>query len=172
VRVEHGKVRVVVRDRFDILGIKSSERMKFDAFREILDAQAAGAPSRLVALKYPQTAHATAHGIAAEAAMLNEDGAVKVLFIDGVGGWNPATSGLIEASLRSELPPSVDFHRVVGDDAMYSALPNAPGGMLFVMDALQSMTARIFEPGTDLQRIVQFTESATASHRQSTASIV
>ena len=79
---------------------------------------------------------------------------VKVLFVDGVGGWNPATSGMIEARLRAELPPETDFHRIVGDNAMYAALPNAAGGVVFVMDALWSMTGALFEPELDLEGVV------------------
>src|SRR5258708_15028903 len=43
-----------------------------------------------------------------------------------------------------------DFHRIVGQSAMYAALPNAPGGILFVMDSLQSMTEALFDPSVDL----------------------
>jgi hypothetical protein len=154
VRVEHGKVRAIARDRFDILGLHSSERMTFDRFRELLAAQLAGAPERLAAMKYPHTARMIASGIGAEARELAESGDVKVLFVDGVGGWNPATSGMIEARLRAELPPGIDFHRIVGDNAMYAALPNAPGGIVFVMDALWSMTGALFEPELDLASVV------------------
>ncbi|HXH37822.1 MAG TPA: hypothetical protein VNN08_04300, partial [Thermoanaerobaculia bacterium] len=154
VRVEHGKVRAIARDRFDILGLRSSERMSFDHFRELLAAQLSGAPERLAAMKYPYTARAIAAGIGAEAREVAEEGDVKVLFVDGVGGWNPATSGLIEACLRAELPPRIDFHRIVGDNAMYAALPNATGGIVLVMDALWSMTGSLFEPELDLGAVV------------------
>src|SRR4029077_7560897 len=90
----------------------------------------------------------------AEARKVAEHGDVKVLFVDGVGGWNPATSGMIEALLRAELPPGIDFHRIVGDSAMYAALPNATGGIVFVMDALWSMTGALFEPELDLAAVV------------------
>ncbi len=53
---------------------------------------------------------------------------------------------------RQELPPG-DFHRIVGDNAMYATLPNAPGGIDFVMDALRSMTEALFDPSIDLEAI-------------------
>jgi hypothetical protein len=154
VRVEHGKVRVMARDRFDLFGLRASERMTFDRFRELLAAQSAGAPERLAALKYPFTARMIAAGIGAEARAMAGQDDVKVMFIDGVGGWNPATSGLIEARLRCELPPEIEFHRIVGNNDMYATLPNAPGGILFVMDALRSMTETLFDPSVDLAAVV------------------
>ncbi len=154
VRVEHGKVRVIARDRFDLFGLRASERMTFDRFRALLAAQLAGAPERLAALKYPFTAKVIAAGIGAEAREIAGHDDVKVLFVDGVGGWNPATSGLIEARLRAELPPGIDFHRIVGDNAMYATLPDAPGGIVFVMDALRSMTEALFDPSVDLAAVV------------------
>jgi hypothetical protein len=154
VRVEHGKVRVIARDRFDLFGFSASERMTFDRFRALLAAQSAGAPERLAALKYPFTARVIAAGIGAEAREIAGHDDVKVLFIDGVGGWNPATSGLIEARLRAELPSGIDFYRIVGDNAMYATLPDAPGGIVFVMDALQSMTEALFDPSVDLAAVV------------------
>ncbi|HEX9460343.1 MAG TPA: hypothetical protein VGA84_14415, partial [Thermoanaerobaculia bacterium] len=154
VRVEHGKVRVMARDRFDLFGLRASERMTFDRFRALLAAQLDGAPERLAALKYPVTARVIAEGIGAEARKIAKHDDVKVLFIDGVGGWNPATSGLIEVRLRAELPPQIDFHRIVGANAMYAALPNAPGGIVFVMDALRSMTEALFDPSVDLAAVV------------------
>lgn len=154
VRVEHGKVRVIARDRFDLLGLKASERMTFDRFRALLAAQVAGAPERLAALKYPHTARTIANGIGAEARAIAEHDEVKVLFVDGVGGWNPATSGLIETRLRAELVPRIDFRRIVGNNDMYATLPNAPGGILFVMDALWSMTEALFDPTVDLAAVV------------------
>jgi hypothetical protein len=154
VRVEHGKVRIIARDRFDIFGLRASERMTFDRFRALLAAQMAGAPERLAALKYPLTAKMIAAGVGAEARQIARHDDVKVLFIDGVGGWNPATSGLIEVWLRAELPPGIDFHRIVGNNDMYAALPNAPGGIVFVMDALRSMTEALFDPSVDLAAVV------------------
>ena len=154
VRVEHGKVRIMARDRFDLFGLRASERMTFDRFRALLAAQVAGAPERLAALKYPFTARVIAAGIGAEAREVAGHDDVKVLFVDGVGGWNPATSGLIEARLRAELPPEIDFHRIVGNNDMYATLPNAPGGIVFVMDALQPMTEALFDPSVDLAEVV------------------
>src|SRR4029077_19321925 len=70
-RVEHGKVRLIARDRFGVLGLAGSERMKFDRFRELLEAQNSGAPERLLAIKYPHTSRIIAGGVAAEAAELS-----------------------------------------------------------------------------------------------------
>ena len=39
-RVEHDKVRLIARDRFNVLGLAASERITFDRFRELLDALA------------------------------------------------------------------------------------------------------------------------------------
>jgi len=50
-RVEHGKVRLIARDRFNVLGLTASERMTFDRFRELVDAQNAGPAERLLAIK-------------------------------------------------------------------------------------------------------------------------
>ena len=56
--------------------------------------------------------------------------------------------------MRSELPPGIDFHRIVGENGMYAMLPNAPGGIIFAMDALRSMTEALFDPSVDLAAVV------------------
>lgn len=83
-------------------------------------------PRRISAVSlYPFTASVIEARIGAEARAIAGHDDVKVLFIDGVGGWNPATSGLIEVRLRAELPPGIDFYRIVGNNDMYAALQRA-----------------------------------------------
>jgi hypothetical protein len=71
-RVEHGKVRLIARDRFNVLGLHASERMTFDRFRALLDVQNAGAPERLLAIKYPHTARFVAASVADEAKAVDD----------------------------------------------------------------------------------------------------
>nr|MDP9360519.1 hypothetical protein [Acidobacteriota bacterium] len=121
-RVEHGKVRLIARDRFNVLGLAGSERMTFNRFRELLDAQNGDAAERLLAIKYPHTSRIIAASVAAEAGELCERGPVHVMFIDGVGGWNPTTAGLIDTELHAALPAGVAYNRVTARDA-YAELP-------------------------------------------------
>jgi hypothetical protein len=145
-RVEHGKVRLIARDRFNVLGLTGSERMKFDRFRELLDAQSCGAAERLLAIKYPHTARIIAADIAAEARELGERGPVHVMFIDGIGGWNPTTAGHIDAELHATLPPAVAYSRVTARD-LYHELPPFAGGVLPVVAALAANPPSLFENG-------------------------
>jgi hypothetical protein len=145
-RVEHGKVRLIARDRFNVLGIAGSERMKFDRFRELLDAQDNGSAERLLAIKYPHTSRIIASSVAAEAGALSEGGPVHVMFIDGIGGWNPTTAGLIDVELRASLDPGVAYHRVTARDA-YHELPPFAGGILPIIDALAANPPSLFENG-------------------------
>jgi hypothetical protein len=145
-RVEHGKVRLIARDRFNVLGLTGSERMTFDRFRELLDAQDTGSPERLLAIKYPHTARIIASSIAHEAKELCEDGPVHVMFIDGIGGWNPTTAGHIDVELTAALPPSVRYTHVTARDA-YHQLPPFAGGMLPVLGALAANPPSLFESG-------------------------
>jgi hypothetical protein len=143
-RVEHGKVRLMARDRFNVLGITGSERMTFERFRELLDAQDDGAAERLLAIKYPHTSRIIASSAAAEAAELSERGAVHVMFIDGIGGWNPTTAGLIDVELRAMLGAGVTYHRVTSRDS-YHELPPFAGGLLPIVDALAADPPALFE---------------------------
>ena len=143
-RVEHGKVRLIARDRFNVLGLAGSERMKFDRFRELLDAQNSGAAERLLAIKYPHTSRIIAASVAAEAAELCERGPVHVMFIDGIGGWNPTTAGLIDAELHAALPAGAVYHRVTARDA-YAELPPFAGGVLPIVAALAANPPSLFE---------------------------
>jgi hypothetical protein len=153
-RVEHGKVRLIARDRFHVLGIAGSERMKFDRLRELLDAQDNGNAERLLAIKYPHTSRIIASSVAAEAGVLGERGAVHVMFIDGIGGWNPTTAGLIDVELRAALDPGVAYHRVTARDA-YHELPPFAGGLLPIVDALAANPPSLFENGELAAHLVQ-----------------
>ena len=153
-RVEHGKVRLIARDRFNILGLAGSERMKFDRFRELLDSQNNGATERLLAIKYPHTSRIIAASVAAEAGELCERGPVHVMFIDGIGGWNPTTAGLIDAELQGALPAATVYHRVTARDA-YSELPPHAGGILPIVAALAANPPSLFENGEIAAALVQ-----------------
>jgi hypothetical protein len=142
-RVEHGKVRLIARDRFNVLGLAASERMTFDRFRELLDAQNAGVAERLLAIKYPHTARFVAASIADEAKAIGE-GAVHVLFIDGIGGWNPTTAGQIDVELRAALPDAITYNHVTARD-LYSELPPFAGGILPILNALAADPPSLFE---------------------------
>jgi hypothetical protein len=153
-RVEHGKVRLIARDRFNVLGLTGSERMTFDRFRELLDAQNGGTPERLLAIKYPHTARVIASSVAHETTQLRERGPVHVMFIDGVGGWNPTTAGLIDAELHAALPAGVAYTHVTARDA-YHELPPFAGGILPVLDALAANPPSLFESGELAAALVQ-----------------
>jgi len=143
-RVEHGKVRLIARDRFNILGLAASERMKFDRFRELLDAQNGGAAERLLAIKYPHTARVIAATITTEATQLAESDPAHVMFIDGIGGWNPTTAGRIDTELRAALPAAIGYSRVTSRDA-YHDLPPCAGGILPVLAAVSANPRSFFE---------------------------
>jgi hypothetical protein len=143
-RVEHGKVRLIARDRFNVLGLAASERMTFDRFRELLDAQNAGAAERLLAIKYPHTARFVAASVAEEAIAAAEDGSVHVMFIDGIGGWNPTTAGQIDVELRASLPDAITYNHITARD-LYGELPPFAGGILPVVKALSANPPSLFE---------------------------
>jgi hypothetical protein len=153
-RVEHGKVRLIARDRFNVLGMHASERMKFDHFRELLDAQSSGVAERLLAIKYPHTARIIAADIASEAKDLGERGPVHVMFIDGIGGWNPTTAGHIDIELRAALPAAVAYSRVTARD-LYHELPPFAGGVLPVVAALAANPPSLFENCELAEALVQ-----------------
>jgi hypothetical protein len=151
-RVEHGKVRLIARDRFNVLGLAASERMQFDRFRELLDAQNAGAAERLLAIKYPHTARFVAASIAEEA--IAADGPVHVMFIDGIGGWNPTTAGQIDVELRASLPDAITYNHVTARD-LYHELPPFAGGILPVIEALAANPPSLFENGGLAESLLQ-----------------
>lgn len=153
-RVEHGKVRLIARDRFNVLGMTGSERMKFDRFRELLDAQSNGAAERLLAIKYPHTARIIAADIASEAKDLAERGPVHVMFIDGIGGWNPTTAGHIDVELRATLPAAVAYSRVTARD-LYNDLPPFAGGVLPMVAALAANPPSLFESVELAEALIQ-----------------
>ena len=157
-RVEHGKVRLIARDRFNVLGLAASERITFDRFRELLDAQNAGAAERLLAIKYPHTARFIAATIADEAKAI-DDGPVHVLFIDGVGGWNPTTAGQIDVELRASLPDAITYNHVTARD-LYSELPPFAGGILPIVNALAANPPSLFENAALAESLLQSIERA------------
>jgi hypothetical protein len=164
-RVEHGKVRLIARDRFNVLALAASERMTFDRFRELLDAQNAGAAERLLAIKYPHTARFVAASIAAEAIAV-DDGPVHVMFIDGIGGWNPTTAGQIDVELRASLPDAITYNHVTARD-LYHELPPFAGGILPVINALSANPPSLFENDglaeSLLQLVIERVVPATSS---------
>jgi hypothetical protein len=153
-RVEHGKVRLIARDRFNVLALSASERMTFDRFRELLDAQNAGAAERLLAIKYPHTARFVAATVAAEA-IAAEDGPVHVMFIDGIGGWNPTTAGQIDVELRAALPDAISYNHVTARD-LYHELPPFAGGILPVVKALSANPPSLFENDELAESLLQW----------------
>ncbi|MBV8543301.1 MAG: hypothetical protein JO093_12575 [Acidobacteria bacterium] len=163
-RVEHGKVRLIARDRFNVLALAASERMQFDRFRELLDAQNAGAAERLLAIKYPHTARFVASSIAEEA--MAADGPVHVMFIDGIGGWNPTTAGQIDVELRASLPDAITYNHITARD-LYHELPPFAGGILPVIKALAANPPSLFENDglaeSLLQSVIERVVPATSS---------
>ena len=164
-RVEHGKVRLIARDRFNVLGLAASERMTFDRFRELVNAQNVGAAERLLAIKYPHTARFVAASIAAEAIAV-DDAPVHVMFIDGIGGWNPTTAGQIDIELRASLPDAITYNHVTARD-LYHELPPFAGGILPVIDALSANPPSLFENDglaeSLLQSVIERVVPATSS---------
>jgi hypothetical protein len=158
-RVEHGKVRLIARDRFNVLGLTASERMKFDRFRELLDAQNSGGPVRLLAMKYPHTSRIIAASVAAEAVELCERGLVHVMFIDGIGGWNPTTAGLIDAELHATLPPSACYHRVTACCRSWTRSPPTRRPCSRTASSRRLWFSRCFNRGS----IASFRRSATST---------
>jgi hypothetical protein len=153
-RVEHGKVRLIARDRFNVLGLAASERMTFDRFRELLDAQNAGAAERLLAIKYPHTARFVSAIVAEEAIAAADDGQVHVMFIDGIGGWNPTTAGQIDIELRAALPDAITYNHVTARD-LYHELPPFAGGILPIVNALAANPPSLFENGGLAESLLQ-----------------
>jgi hypothetical protein len=164
-RVEHGKVRLIARDRFNVLGLAASERMTFDRFRGLLDAQNAGAAERLLAIKYPHTARFVAASVADEAKAV-DDAPVHVMFIDGIGGWNPTTAGQIDVELRASLPDAISYDHITARD-LYSELPPFAGGILPILKALAANPPSLFENSglaeSVLQSVIERVVPATSS---------
>ena len=158
-RREHGKVRIIPRDRFDLLGLKHSERMSFAHFRELVARQDAGAAGRPLALKYPYTAQLISHAIARDAGVLAGDGAVQVLFVEGIeGSTNDGTGDLVDQQLRAALPAlGVTYQRVVAARGTRQLLPNAPGGLPLVVDRLWPQIGTTFAAGFDRSALLRTT---------------
>jgi hypothetical protein len=153
-RLEHGRARILPRDRFGILGLRGSERVAFPRLRALLREQEEGSPTRLVGVKYPYAARILAAGVAREAAALSHDGPVKVVFIEGSEGTvNPGTGGLLDALLAGLVAPFADYHRFVARDAVRKQLPIRPGGLPLIQDALGPLVPSSFSPPIDEQRL-------------------
>lgn len=147
VRREHGKVRIIARDRFSILGLQASERMSFLRFRELIAAQNTGAAERPIMLKYPYTAHYIVATIQREVEELAASGPVSLYFVDGLAGaLNPATGGLIDAELRQALHGRAAYYRVFGREGCRAELPHHAGGLPIIAERLW---ARIEESFSD-----------------------
>jgi hypothetical protein len=150
-RREHGKVRIMSRDRFDILGLRASERMPFDRLRELLDEQDAGRGTRPFALKYPYTARYIAGSVAQEAvANAGGDDAVQVIFVEGIdGNANAGTGLLVDSELRALLPPSIAYHHFSARQYSAHLLPNAPGALPMIADRLWERIETTFPDSFD-----------------------
>ena len=156
-RREHGKVRIIPRDRFDLLSLKHSERMSFDQFRQLIAAQNAGTPGRPLALKYPYAARFISHSIAREAAALAADGAVQVIFVEGIeGSTNGGTGDLVDLELREALTVlGVPYRRVLAARGTRQLLPNSPGGLPLIVDRLWPGIDSTFVAGFDRSSLVR-----------------
>lgn len=137
-RYEHGRARVIARDRFGILSLQGSERLSFDRLRSLVREQGRGAPDRPLALKYPYTARYLAASIATEALATAEHADVTVVFIEGVAGTvNPGTGGLLDRELSALLARTpVTYRRLSAPAGSRSLLPRGPGGLPLIHDRL------------------------------------
>lgn len=140
-RYEHGKVRLLARDRFNVLCLRASERMTFDCLRELILRQNSGERSnpaqRPLALKYPYAARHIVAVLASQALRHADEGVSKMVFVEGVEGEiNAATGGLIDRELAARLAgSSVEYHRVVARTGVRELLPNLPGGLSLIADS-------------------------------------
>ena len=163
-RLEHGRARILPRDRFGILGLRGSERVDFPRLRALLAEQEEGRGRRLVGVKYPYTARILAASVVREAEALAHDGPVTVVFIEGSEGTvNPATGGLLDALLGGLVAPFADYHRFVARDAVRKQLPVQPGGLPLIQDALGRLVPSSFSPPVDEDRL--FAEPPAATSR-------
>jgi hypothetical protein len=96
-----------------------------------------------MAIKYPHTARFVAASVADEAKAI-DDGPVHVMFIDGIGGWNPTTAGQIDVELRAALPDAITYNHITARD-LYSELPPFAGGILPIVNALAANPPSLFE---------------------------
>lgn len=156
-RREHGKVRILPRDRFDLLGLKHSERWSFARFREQLQQQNSGTSPRPFALKYPYTAQLISHAIVRDARALAATGVAQVLFVEGIeGSTNGGTGDLVDQELRAALPSiGVPYRRIVAARGTRQLLPNAPGGLPLVVDRLWPRIGTTFSAEFDRPSLVR-----------------
>ena len=169
-RREHGKVRILARDRFDILALRASERMTFDRLREMLDAQDAGRATRPFALKYPYTARWIAATVAQEAAALAAGDVAQVIFVEGIDGIvNAGTGALVDAELRARLPQSIGYHRIVARRHSAHRLPDAPGGLPMIAGRLwDCIESTLPDDWPQLRRLVTSCTEPSSSRKYGT----
>jgi hypothetical protein len=149
-RYEHGKVRVIARDRYHILQMDRSERISFAHLRELIESQNLNQPRRLLAIKYPYAAQLIAQSITQEAGRLAQDGTVKVVFVEGgEGDLNHMTGELIHQLLGPQLRPPIEYYRFVARASIWSWLPRSPGGLPLICEALQTFIPTLFLPALD-----------------------
>jgi hypothetical protein len=122
----------------------------FQTLRSLIELQNEGRPERLLAVKYPYTAHVLVRQILDEAAGLAREGPVKVVFIEGFPQTvNPMTGGFIDRLFRDRMPAGVEYHRFVARPEMRDALPTLPGGLPLIEDRLRVMIPESFLPEVD-----------------------
>lgn len=145
-RVEHGKLRLAARDRFDLLAFEGSERTTFEELRERLHHAAAGRD--LVAAKYPVVPRAVAADLAAEvAAALDSADEIAVVFLEGITGLvNPQTGGFLATLLRESLPPQVGYHRFSARRGSRELVPNLAGVLPLVEETISAQGVALFDP--------------------------
>lgn len=164
-RREHGKVRIIPRDRFDLLALKKSERMSFGQLRQLIIQQNEGDTARPLALKYPYTARLISQSIAREAASLATEGAAQVLFVEGIeGSTNLGTGDLVDHELREILPPlGVAYRRIIAARGTRQLLPNTPGGLPMIAARLWPEIESTFAAPLDRESLTQSGESRPTS---------
>ena len=166
-RREHGKVRIMARDRFDILGLRTSERIRFEKLLEWVDEQNDGRTMRPIALKYPYTARYIAAKTASEAIALSAGEPVQIVFAEGIDGIaNAGTGGLIDAELRTLLPPQVGYYRLIARRHSAHQLPNHPGGLPIIADKLWSRIEATLPEDFDREHIIREPRRAALASRQ------
>jgi hypothetical protein len=133
-RYEHGKVRLIARDRFDLMGFRASERLSFRALDDWIAAQNRGCRARPLFFKYPYTAAYLANVIAAEALECHKEQPVRVVFVEGVEGViNSGTGGLIDTRLRRALGAAgIPYERIYARKGSRQMTPLSSGGLPLV----------------------------------------
>ncbi|HEX3425583.1 MAG TPA: hypothetical protein VHT30_05590 [Acidimicrobiales bacterium] len=139
-RYEHGRARLIARDRFGILALSGSERMTFDDLRTLIAQQSDGTGCRPLAVKYPYTASYLGASVGDQASALTEQGEVLVVFVEGISdSINPGTGGLLDRCLTTALSGSpVRYRRLSAPPGSRQLLPSGPGGLPLIHGRLQA----------------------------------